>query len=133
MRKFVLLSIIIFSLIGHAFAGATSKVIGATTVDAMFAKRLLDMQYTFVDVRPADDFQKGHIPGAKSLAFANFNRENLEAIVKKGDEVIIYGEGSLSSISANATKSALEWGWSKVFYFRYGYGQWSTVGLAVEK
>ena len=134
MRKFLIFWVMVLSIIGQAFAaGAPSIVIGATTVDTMFAKRLLDMKYTFIDVRSAADFQKGHVPGDTNLEFnAAFTSESLSAIVEKGDAVIFYGVGALSDSSSKATKKALEWGWSKVFYFRHGYNQWSTVGLEVE-
>ena len=134
MRKFLMFWIVMLSLAGQAFAAAPGKVIGATTADSMYAQGYLERKYTFIDVRPAADFQKGHIPGAKNLEFnEGFTLEALSAIVKKEDPVVFYGASSLSDISAKATKQALEWGWSKVFYYRTGYGEWSTVGLPIEK
>lgn len=134
MRKFLLFWIVMLSLAGQAFAAAPGKVIGATTADSMFAQGYLEKKYTFIDIRPAADFKKGHIPGAKNLEFnEGFTVEALSALVKKNDPVVFYGVGLLSDNNAKATRQALDWGFTKVFYYRTGYGEWSTVGLPIEK
>ena len=108
--------------------------IGATTVDTMFAKNLFDKKTTFIDVRSAEDYKKGHIPGAINLSLKEdgFNSEALSAVVKKNKSVVFYCNGVTCQASSKATKLALDWGWTSVFYYRVGFPEWKKVGLEVE-
>ncbi|MBE8233497.1 MAG: rhodanese-like domain-containing protein [Endozoicomonadaceae bacterium] len=134
MRKILMFWVMVLSLSGQAFAGAPGKVIGATTADSMFAQGYLERKYTFIDIRPAAEFEKGHVPGANNLEFnEGFTLEALTAIVKKGDPVVFYGVGVQGDNNAKATKQALDWGYITVFYYRTGFAEWSTVGLPIEK
>lgn len=136
MRKILVFWIMVLSLTSQAFAvGAPGRVIGATTADSMFAEGYRQKKYTFIDVRPAADFAKGHVPGAINLEFNEaFTLDALIAILKKkSTPVVFYGVGLLGDKSAQATQKALDWGFIKVFYYRTGYGEWSTVGLPIEK
>ena len=134
MRKYLLMFPVLFFIGNSAMAEmAPPKVMGSTTVDTMYAKNLLDKGITFVDVRSEADYKKGHIPGAKHLSVKdNFTSDTLSAIVKKDESVAFYCNGRMCMGSSNATKKALEWGWTKVFYFRDGYTGWTRAGLKVE-
>ena len=134
MRKFLMLWVIVLSLAGQAFAAAPGKVIGATTADSMFAQGYLERKYTFIDIRPAADYQKGHVPGAINLEYNDdYTLDALSAIVKKGQPVVFYGANNLDENNAKAIQKALDWGYIKVFYYRTGFAEWSTVGLPIEK
>ena len=126
---------------GHFFSAnvsaagvAPTRVIGATTVDTMFAKKLFDKKTTFIDVRSAEDYKEGHIPGAINLSLKEdgFTSETLSAVVKKNKSVVFYCNGVTCQASAKATKLALDWGWTSVFYYRVGFPEWKRVGLKVE-
>ena len=134
MRKYLLMFSVLFFIGNSAMAEvAPPKVIGATTVDTMFAKNLLDKEIVFVDVRSEADYNAGHIPGARHLSVKdNFTSETLSAIVNKGESVAFYCNGKTCMGSSNATRKALEWGWTKVFYYRDGYAGWTRAGLKTE-
>jgi 3-mercaptopyruvate sulfurtransferase SseA len=92
----VVFSLIVFLVFGAgAFAQQSPKqVAGATTIDAAKAKELFDRGAKFVDVRPADLWREGRIPGAKLLDWgADFNEPNLVRAVARSDEVVIYCQG----------------------------------------
>ena len=138
MRKYLALWMLFFLVSNNAIAANASppKVIGATTADTMFAKMLLDKGgITFVDVRSAEDFAAGHIVGAKNLSFKGegFTEQALSAVVKKNKAVLFYCNGVQCSASAGATQQALDWGWTKIFYYRDGYPIWERSGLDTEK
>ncbi len=133
MKLFMLSMLFFTANIAFAANVAPPKVIGATTVDTMFAKKLLDRKTTFVDVRSAEDYAKGHIPGAVNLPLKDgFTSDALSAVVKKNKSVVFYCNGIKCQASSKATQQALDWGWTSVFYYRVGFPEWKRVGLAVE-
>ena len=134
MKK-ILLPIFLLCFSQIAVSGvAPVKVIGATTVDTMLAKGLLDKGVKFVDVRKPEDYKKGHIPGAVNLpVHDNFTSETLSAIVKKNEKVVFYCNGVRCQASSIAAKKALDWGWKSVFYYRDGFPVWKRSGLEVEQ
>ena len=73
---------------------APTHVEGATIVDPVAAKALLDKGAKFVDVRGLSYFEREHIPGAVMLDLMDgFNEQNLLKVAAKTDEVVIYCEG----------------------------------------
>ena len=68
MRKYLLMVSVVFFIGNSAMAEvAPPKVIGATTVDTMFAKNLLDKRVVFVDVRSEADYKAGHNTGREAF------------------------------------------------------------------
>ena len=135
MKNYLLmLGMLFFTANAIAASVAPPKVIGATTVDTMFAKKLFDKKTTFIDVRSAEDYKKGHIPRAINLSLKEdgFSSETLSAVVKKNKSVVFYCNGVTCQASAKATQLALDWGWTSVFYYRVGFPEWKRVGLEVE-
>ena len=111
---------------------APEKIEGARTVSTVTAKLLFDKGYHFIDVRGLDDFKMGHIPGAYHLSIkSDFDERNLSVIVKKSQPVVIYCNGILCMGSSIAIKKAIDWGWSNIFYYREGIGDWKQQGYSV--
>ncbi len=111
---------------------APEKIEGAHTISTVTAKLLFDKGYYFVDVRGLDDFKIGHIPGAYHLSIkSDFDEQNLSAIVKKTQPVVIYCNGILCMGSSIAIKKAIDWGWSNIFYYREGIRDWKQQGYSV--
>ena len=134
MRKLQILWLMLFMVAGFAYAdSAPVKVVGATTAQTMVANLYKQKGFTFIDVRPAAEFQQGHIAGAVNLDVEkDLNEESLAAVVKKDQPVVFYCSGLKSSASATAVQKALDWGWNTVFYYRAGFTEWKNSGLAVE-
>ncbi len=118
---------------GLGKAVSPTKVAGATTVDAVEAKSLLDRGVPFVDVRGDDSWNDGHIPGAVHLYLkAGFNEAGLSAVVAKDQAVVVYCQGPRCLLSSKACTKAVAWGFAKVHYFREGFPSWKAAGYPIE-
>ena len=108
---------------------APENIEGARTISTATAKLLFDKGYRFIDVRGLDDFKIGHIPGAFHLSIkSGFDEQNLSTIVKKNQPAVIYCNGILCMGSSIATRKAIDWGWSNIFYYREGIRDWQQQG-----
>ncbi len=113
-----------------------TEVAGATTVDPVAAKKLLDRGVPFVDVRGDDRWKDSHIPGAVSLdSKKTFSEAALSQVVAKDQEVVIYCMGPRCLLSSKACAKAVGWGFEKVYYLREGFPGWKAAGypIAVHK
>lgn len=137
MKKFLFGFVLAFFAAsnGASAAGiAPTKVIGATTVDTMLAMNLFEKKVPFIDVRSAEYYEKGHIPGAINLPLKDgFSSEALSAVAKKNKPVLFYCNGVKCQASSKAAQQALDWGWTSVFYYRGGFPEWQKAGLEVAK
>ena len=136
MKNYLFLPLALLFLATSVLAAdlAPVKVAGASTIGTLTAKILFDKGFIFIDVRRTEDFNNGHIPGAKHLAVngESFTAENLSAIVKKDQAVVFYCNGVSCKGSSIASEKAVAWGWSKVLYYREGLPQWKEAGLVIE-
>lgn len=132
----VLLAIsVAFFSAGAMAAGKVSPetVAGANTVDATQAKALFDQGALFVDVRSDKDWAAGRIPDAVHIELKKvYSKETLGAEAKPGDAIVIYCNGHSCMRSSKASAKAVEWGYSKVNYFRDGFPAWKAAGFPVE-
>ena len=109
------------------------SVSGATTVDAAAAKQLFEQEAAFVDLRKDPAWNAGRIPGAIHLDFKQaFSQEALANEVAIGEAVVFYCSGIHCPRSAKASQKALEWGYSRVYYFRGGFPAWQQAGYPIE-
>lgn len=108
-------------------------VAGAVTIDAAQAKKLFDEEAAFIDVRKDKDWTAGRVPGAIHLELKQvFTEESLGEVVNKDDAVVIYCNGSKCLRSSQASAKAVEWGFTKVHYFRDGLPAWAAAKYPVE-
>lgn len=138
MKKTLLPILIFLCCLANNASGADNlapeDIEGARIISTATAKLLFDKGYPFIDVRGLDDFNKEHIPGAYHLSIRdNFEEQNLHAIVKKDQPVVIYCNGISCMGSSIATQKAIEWGWSNIFYYREGIKDWKQQNYPVHK
>lgn len=124
--------IVAFSLVsGHAWADkpqAPKTVPGATAVTA---EQLIDLvqsvpDLVIIDARRVEEYKKGHIDGAYNLLNTVMNEENLASLVSsKETPVLFYCNGPRCLRSSKASKKALSWGYTRVYWFRGGWREWS--------
>jgi rhodanese-related sulfurtransferase len=109
-------------------------VTGAVTVSVQQAKELFDQGVAFLDVRSPRLYAKGHILGTYHLDFKyNFDEEKLASVAKIDQPLVIYCSGVKCSRSYRASEKAVEWGYTKVYYFRGGIVEWKKAGYPIEK
>jgi len=114
-------------------AESPMTIAGATTVDTAAAKALFDKEVLFIDVRKDSDWNAGRIPGAEHLELKKvFTAESMGAIVEKDQEVVIYCNGATCMRSSAASAKAVDWGFTKVYYYRDGFPAWKAAGNPVE-
>jgi len=133
----IISSFLILSFVNNTYAGekvSPEAVKGATTVDATKAKSLYDKGVLFVDVRSDKDWAAGRIPKAVHIELKKkFSPESLAKNAKKSDIIVIYCNGPSCLRSSQASAKAVEWGYSKVFYFREGLPAWKVAGYSSTK
>jgi rhodanese-related sulfurtransferase len=116
-------------------AGAESPLTidGAETIDTDTARSLFDQEVAFVDVRKGSDWDAGRVPGAIHLDIKSaYSEDSLVSEVKKDEMVVIYCNGASCMRSSDASKMAVNWGFSNVKYYRDGFPAWKAAGNPVE-
>lgn len=137
LKKLLLISILFFC--NHLLAESSGKwlspetVDGAETINLEQAKLMHADGVKFIDVRSLRQFKKRHIPGAIHLYINDdFNQQNLLKHVKKSEPLIIYCNGAHCSLSYKAAEKAVEWGFTRVKYYRDGFRAWRKDGYPLE-
>jgi rhodanese-related sulfurtransferase len=128
----VILSIwLVLSLPAFAFAGhGVEDSIDTITADR--AKQLLDAgeKLTFIDLRPAKEFQQSRLPGARSIPIAEMANRFSE--IPKTGRVILYCACQTYDVADRAV--FLEYrGFRNIFVMLEGYPGWVKRGYPVEK
>ena len=91
--------------------------------------RVQDGFVTLLDVRPGDEFEAGHLPGAINIPLRELE-EHL-ADLPRDQEIIAYCRGPYCVLSFEAVSALRERGFS-VRRFEEGYPEWKAAGLPVE-
>jgi len=83
----------------------------------------------FVDVREADEWEKGHVPGALFIPRGFLELRIEEKVPDKSAEVIVYcAGGTRSALGARALQDL---GYANVASMSGGFGRWKESGLGV--
>lgn len=91
--------------------------------------RLRDGMVTLLDVRPEDEFARGHLPGANSIPLSALEQHLPE--LPRGREIVAYCRGPYCVLSFEAVASLR----AKGFIARRleeGYPEWKAAGLPIE-
>ena len=84
-----------------------------------------------VDLRPAADFEKGHIPGSKNVQPSQFDPEHKQLAAAKGLPVVVVCKtGQASGPAAKRLRKA---GFERVFVLDGGIGAWQGADLPLAK
>jgi len=84
-----------------------------------------------VDVSPAAEFEKGHIPGARNVVMSQFDPENKElAKARELPVALVCRTGQGSAQAAQRLKKA---GFGKVFWLEGGLAAWKDAQMPLAK
>jgi len=109
------------------------SVEGASSVSTEEAKKLFDDGAIFIDVRSTKAWNIGRISDAVLLDIkSNYTEATLTAEAKKSDPIVIYCNGEDCLRSAKASKMAIGWGFTKIYYYRDGFPAWKKAGYPIE-
>ena len=84
-----------------------------------------------VDLSPATDFDKAHIPGARNVQMSQFDPENKDLAAVKDRPVAVYCKtGTTSAQAATRLRKA---GVTQVYWLGGGLAAWREANLPVAK
>ncbi|HUT49364.1 MAG TPA: metalloregulator ArsR/SmtB family transcription factor [Alphaproteobacteria bacterium] len=92
-------------------------------------ERSRDGLVTVLDVRPADEFAQGHLPGAINIPLGDL--EERLADLDPGQEIVAYCRGAYCVLSFEAVAALRARGF-KVRRLEDGYPEWKAQGLPVD-
>ena len=84
-------------------------------------------RFVLLETTPAEEFEAGHLPGAKNLPIADIESRASDMIPSKDSKVVVYGTGTDSDVSAKAAKKLASMGYTKVHRFPGGKAEWNAV------
>jgi rhodanese-related sulfurtransferase len=88
----------------------------------------------FIDARPEVDFHLGHIPGAISLPWEDFEARFQEAMagVPSDSAVVTYCDGEACNLSHELTFALIGKGYSQTRVLQNGWTLWQQAGFPTE-
>lgn len=111
---------------------ATTDPVGFKRVGvAEFEQLWLEKKYTVLDVRTADEFKAGHLPGAVNLDVLDDSFEKKVSGLDKSKTYLVHC--AAGSRSANAAAEMKKLGFSSVIDLAPGFKGWKAAGKPVEK
>ena len=92
-----------------------------------------DRPYMLVDVRDAEAFRKGHIPGASNI----FDNEvmSMVKLLDKGTDIILYGSDfcNPNKICNDAAEKFMSLGSKYVYAYEGGLKGWTASGNGIDR
>jgi rhodanese-related sulfurtransferase len=84
-----------------------------------------------IDVSSQQDFEKGHVPGARHVAMSQFDPESKE--LAKAKELPVAVSCRNGQVSAQAAQRLVKAGFSKVYWLEGGIAAWSEAQLPLAR
>ncbi|NLA68448.1 MAG: rhodanese-like domain-containing protein [Gammaproteobacteria bacterium] len=84
-----------------------------------------------VDLRPAPDFEKGHIPGSKNVQMAQFDPENKALAAARSLPVVAVCKAGMTAV--DAARRLRKAGFEKVYVLEGGIGAWQGADLPLAR
>ena len=105
---------------------------GIISVNAQEAQELVkDPAVAILDVRTTQEFEQGHIQGAKLMPVAQINNRINELASLKDRKILIYCHSG--NRSRAASRILIKNGFKNVMHFQGGITAWIDAGLAINK
>ncbi|MEW6702792.1 MAG: metalloregulator ArsR/SmtB family transcription factor [Bacteroidota bacterium] len=92
-------------------------------------QRLQNDEVTLIDVRPKEEFESGHIPGALSIPLSELKNKLVQ--IPTGKDVVAYCRGPYCVLAAEAIALLKKYGY-KSLRFKEDIYNWKEAGLPVE-
>ncbi len=120
-------------LIALVFSHVQGQLAKFTRVNSSQLTQMVNQQNAIlVDIRAVDEFQKGHIAGAKNLTLEQVEAENLKGLEKAKDKpIIVICAAGMSATKAANKLVALDY--QQVSILEGGMNSWAGANLPVAK
>jgi rhodanese-related sulfurtransferase len=91
--------------------------------------------HVILDARPADDYRRGHLPGAVSLPYASVEQhmEDVQKLLTPAQPIMTYCSGENCDESFLLTLYLRRQGFTNAVLFTGGFTQWKTAGCPIEE
>lgn len=104
-----------------------------TEIDRGQLRKLMeDSPVTVVEVLSEDKYNQFHLPGAINVPLAPGFSEAIQAVVGKGDPVVVYCYDADCDASPKAAARMEELGFRRVYDYAAGKTDWRKAGLPVQ-
>jgi rhodanese-related sulfurtransferase len=100
------------------------------------AKNLFSQKKSiFIDARPKDDYEKGHIRGARSLPWYEADQRIMEVTkdISLDTPIITYCDGETCDLSHKLANFLIELGFNNVKILVNGWAKWQNADLPIDK
>lgn len=106
-----------------------AAIVKLTTED--LAKIVAEKKAVVIDVNAPERYAKGHVPGAKNVAFDKVTEKDLPA--DKTTRLVFYCANEKCNACEVAAKAACELGYKNIAVYRPGIMGWEAAKQATEK
>jgi len=95
----------------------------------------LNKSAIFIDARPTDDYERGHIRGARSLPWHEIDQRFVEVTkgISVNTPIITYCDGKTCRLSHDLANFLLDMGFTNVSILVNGWTKWQDADLPVDK
>jgi rhodanese-related sulfurtransferase len=133
-----------FKSVGSMLNTTPTSLPGAKIISASEAQDLIAKGIPLYDVRDEEEYNKGHVPGARSVPYKEGSAKEvgfdpgddqfaLNRLPKdKNAPLMMYCDGTICWKSYKSATLAIQNGWTNVYWFRGGFPEWKEAGLPVE-
>ncbi|MFP5408543.1 MAG: rhodanese-like domain-containing protein [Gammaproteobacteria bacterium] len=130
-----------FKIVGSMLNTTPTVLPGAKVITAAEAQALIAKGMAVYDVRVEEEFEKAHIPGARSVTYKEGSAKEvgfdpgddqwaLSRLPKdKATPFIVYCDGTICWRGYKSAVMAIKAGYKNVHWFRGGFPEWREAGL----
>jgi len=126
--KIILISLSVLFLF-FGLAGANEHLLSPLDAQKLIAENAGNPKFIILDVRTKDDYDKGHIEGAKLMNYYATNFLRLATQVDREATILIYCQKGRQSPQAYRTFEKN--GYSSLYVLDGGISEWIAAGLPV--
>ena len=103
-------------------------------IDAITLKKWIDSgkDFTLIDARDSDDFNKGHIPGALSILLSEID-EHSNNIFEKDTTIVVYSNDINCPASGLVSSKLDRLGYGPVYNYDPSYADWIERAYPIVK
>jgi len=128
----LLLAAALSVLVGGCAGSVSDKSV--RRIDAPTAVRAAEGRAAFVDVRPAEEFAAGHIPGALNIRLTDIPEDKPHPELRTKGRIVVYGQNPGTAVAtAFAKRLIASRQYGTVELFEGGFDAWRAAGGPVAR
>lgn len=114
------------------YAPESIEEVTIVTAEEVIDLILINPELIVIDSRKKTEFLKGHIEGAINILNTKITRDEVESLSPdKSKAILFYCNGIRCLRSSDSIEKVKRWGYTRLFWFRGGWKEWSDKRLPV--